>query len=376
MTRRPKTGHTGKTEPSTVPGRPPLLGHTAALLRRHLAFRADLRKRGPVARIHLGPLPLHLVTAAELAHQVLTGETAKFDKGISADKLRRAFGNGLVGINGDFHRRQRRMIRPAFHRRSRTRYSETMTAPAADVANSRRDGQVLRLDRVVRDPAISVVGRTVFSADSELAVSAEIRAHPPTSIRLGAVHALSPAGLEKPPIPENRRVDPAVAPVHRVVDDVLVDRAATVDDLRRPPNPRRVISEVPRRYPPWLVLRRTNTSVPPAGVRVPAGTEVGFSAHALHHDPRHHDDPARSDPDRRLPDRAALPKGAYVPFAGGPHHCPGHAFAHIGIAVVAATPAARRRLVPVPGVPVRPGVTGLLDPNRLPMTVLSRRCAA
>jgi cytochrome P450 len=340
------------------------------------------------------------------------------------------------------------MIQPAFHRRPLTRYSETMTALAAELANSWRDGQVLELDRVMQDLAITVVGRTLFSADFGPSVSAEIRAHTPTLIRLGVVRALSPAGLEKLPIPANRRFDRAVAHVHRVVDDVvdsargdrddllsvllnardegtgaamdrqqvrdevvtlltagtettgialswlfhelardpeverrvhaevddvLAGRAATVDDLRRLPYLQRVITEVLRRYPLWLMLRRANTSVSLGGVRLPAGAEVGFSPHALHHDPRYYDDPARFDPDRWLPERAAaLPKGAYVPFAGGLHHCPGHAFAHIEIAIVAATLAARWRLVPVPGEPVRPKVIGLLYPNRLPMTAHRR----
>ncbi|WP_158846078.1 cytochrome P450 [Saccharothrix deserti] len=448
MTASQNTSDTGRHEVPTVPGRLPVLGHTAALLRQRLRFTADLRLHGPVVRVFLGSLPLHFVTTAELAHQVLTGETEKFDKGIFVDKLRRAFGNGLVSTNGDLYRRQRRMIQPAFHRRPLTRYSETMTALAADLADSWWNGQTVRLDRVMQDLAISVVGRTLFSADFGPEVSAEIRAHTPTLIRLGVVRALSPPGLEKLPIPANRRFDEAIAHVHRVVDDVvdssrgdrddllsvllnardedtgepmgrrqirdevvtlltagtettgialawlfhelarnpaverkvhaevddvLAGRAATVDDVRRLPYLQRVITEVLRVYPLWLTLRRTNTDVALGDVRVPAGTEVGFSPHALHHDPRYHDEPARFDPDRWLPERAAaVPKGAYVPFAGGLHHCPGHAFAHMEIAIVAATLAARWRLVPVPGKPVRPKVIGLLYPNRLPMTAHSR----
>ncbi|WP_367128393.1 cytochrome P450 [Saccharothrix sp. HUAS TT1] len=447
MTASPGTGADGESAAPAVPGRLPLLGHTVALLRERLAFTANLRSGGPVVRLYLGRLPLYFVTTAELAHQVLTDETDKFDKGVFVDKLRRAFGNGLVSTNGDFYRRQRRMIQPAFHRGPLTRYSETMTELAADLANSWRDGQILSLDGVMQDLAISVVGRTMFSADFGPAVSAGIREHTPTLIRLGVVRALSPAGLEKLPIPANRRFDRAVAHVHRVVDDVVdgargdrddllsvllnardetgaamdrrqlrdevvtlltagtettgialawlfhelaanpaverrvhaeVDevlggRAATIGDVRRLPYLQRVITEVLRRYPLWITLRRANTEVSLGGVRVPAGAEVGFSPHALHHDPRYYDDPDRFDPDRWLPERAAaLPKGAYVPFAGGLHHCPGHAFAHVEIAIVAATVAARARLVPVPGKPVRPKVNGLLYPNRMPVVVRSR----
>ena len=172
MTASANAGDTGKTEAPTAPGRLPLLGHTVAMLRQRFAFTADLRSHGPVVRVHLGRSPLRFVTTAELAHQVLTGETDEFDKGILVGKLRRAFGNGLVSTDGDIYRRQRRMVQPAFHRRPHTRYSEALTALAADLANSWRDGQM--------------------------------------------------------PIPANRRFDRAVARVHRVVDDVLGGRAATV----------------------------------------------------------------------------------------------------------------------------------------------------
>ncbi|QFZ21639.1 cytochrome P450 [Saccharothrix syringae] len=446
MTANPNTSGSGKCEVSTVPGRLPVLGHTAALLRKRLAFTAGLRGHGPVVRVYLGGLPLHVVTTAELAHRVLVDEA--FDKGIFVDKLRRAFGDGLVSLNGDRYRRQRRMIQPAFHRHALARYSETMTAAAAELANSWRDGQVLQVDRLMQDLAISVVGRSLFSTDFDAGVSAEVRANTPVLIRLGVVRALSPAVLEKLPVPANRRFDEAVARVHRVVDRVVdspragredllsvllgardedtgepmgrqqvrdhvvtlltagtettgialswlfhelarnpgvagrlhaeVDRVlggrpATAADLRALPYTRRVVDEVLRAYPLWLTLRRTNTAVRLGGVELPAGTEVGFSPHALHHDPRYHERPELFDPDRWLPDRAAaVPAGAYVPFAGGLHHCPGHAFAHTEMAIVAATVAARWRLVPVPGKPVRPRVVGLLYPNRLPMTARSR----
>ncbi|WP_447001849.1 hypothetical protein ACRAKI_19015 [Saccharothrix isguenensis] len=81
-----------------------------------------------MVRIVRGGLPLHVVTTAELAHQVLTGETDKFDKGVFGDELRRALRNGLVSTKGDFSRRQRRIVQAAFHRRPLTRYSRTMTA--------------------------------------------------------------------------------------------------------------------------------------------------------------------------------------------------------------------------------------------------------
>ncbi|WP_433273526.1 cytochrome P450 [Actinosynnema sp. CS-041913] len=434
----------GNSASPTVPGCLPLVGHTAAMLRERLAFTAKLRSYGDVVRLRLGPLPVHFVTTPELAYQVLSGQTEKFDKGILVDKLRRAFGNGLVSTNGDFYRSQRRMIQPAFHRRALVRHAEIMTESAADMVDSWQDGQQLAVDRLMQDFTIAVVGRTLFSTDFGPRVSAEIQRHTPTLIRLGVVRAVLPPLLA---LPVKRRFDNAIAHVHAVVDDVVargredrddllsvllrardeagapmsrqqvrdevvtlltagtettgialawlfhelaanpgveerlhaeVDevvgrRAATFDDVPSLVYTQRVISEVLRKYPLWFLMRRANTDVTLGGVRIPAGSEVGFSPHALHHDPRSHDSPSVFDPDRWLPERAAsVPRGAYVPFAGGLHHCPGHSFASLEIAIAAATVAARWRLVPVPGKPVRPKVVGLMYPNRLPMTVQSR----
>ncbi|HEY4022215.1 MAG TPA: cytochrome P450 [Pseudonocardiaceae bacterium] len=160
---------------------------------------------------------------------------------------------------------------------------------------------------------------------------------------------------------------------HAEVDEVLGGSRPTIDDLTRLPYTRQIVSEVLRAYPIWLLMRRTNTDVELGGVPLPARTEIVFSPHALHHDPRNFPDPTRFDPDRWSPSRAGeIPKGAYVPFGSGARQCIGNTFAQTEIALVAATIAARWRLVPVPDQPVRIKVTGAAYPSRLPMTAHPR----
>ncbi|HEX3785440.1 MAG TPA: cytochrome P450 [Pseudonocardiaceae bacterium] len=162
--------------------------------------------------------------------------------------------------------------------------------------------------------------------------------------------------------------------LHAEVDEVLAGRAATIDDLPRLTYTRQVVDEVLRRYPIWLLMRRTTTEVDLDGVRLPAGTEVVFSPHALHHDPRNFTEPHRFDPDRWSAERVGeIPKGAFIPFGSGARQCIGNAFAQTEIALVAATITARWQLVPVPGKPVRIKVTGAAYPSRLPMTVTPRQ---
>ncbi|MGH3923309.1 MAG: cytochrome P450, partial [Pseudonocardiaceae bacterium] len=160
---------------------------------------------------------------------------------------------------------------------------------------------------------------------------------------------------------------------HAEIDQVLDGRMATFNDIPRLEYTQRIISEILRKYPILILMRRARTDVDLGGVHIQPGTEVALSQYALHHDPHLYPDPARFDPDRWLPDRAArLPRGAFIPFGAGLHHCPGYSFAETEIAIVAATVAARWRLMPVTGKPVHLRMAVTMDPSQLPMIAVPR----
>jgi cytochrome P450 len=163
------------------------------------------------------------------------------------------------------------------------------------------------------------------------------------------------------------------ARVHAEVDEVLGGRPVTIDDIARLTYVRQVVDEVLRCYPLWMLMRRTLEEVDLGGTRIPAGAEVIVSPHALHHDPASFPDPDRFDPGRWAPERVArLPKGAFVPFGAGGRQCIGNRFAQHEIVITVATVAARWRLVPVPGRPVRVKFTSAAYPDSLPMTAVPR----
>ena len=163
------------------------------------------------------------------------------------------------------------------------------------------------------------------------------------------------------------------ARVHAEVDEVLGGRPVTIDDIARLTYVRQVVDEVLRCYPLWMLMRRTLEEVDLGGTRIPEGAEVIVSPHALHHDPASFPDPDRFDPGRWAPERATqLPKGAFVPFGAGGRQCIGNRFAQNEIVITVATVAARWRLVPVPGRPVRVKFTSAAYPDSLPMTAVPR----
>jgi cytochrome P450 len=163
------------------------------------------------------------------------------------------------------------------------------------------------------------------------------------------------------------------ARVHAEIDEVLGGRPITGEDLPELVYLRQVVDEVLRHYPLWMLMRRTLTDVDLGGTRLPEGSEVIVSPHALHHDPASFADPARFDPDRWSPERVKQqPKGAFIPFGAGTRQCVGNVFAQNEIVITVATVAARWRLVPVPGRPVRVKFTSAAYPESLPMTAVRR----
>ncbi|GAA0606681.1 cytochrome P450 [Kutzneria viridogrisea] len=434
-----------------APGRWPLLGHTPSLLRRRFGFTSSLREHGDLVKIYLGPLATYVVTSPDLVHQVLVTDGASFDKGIMFDRFRPYFGNGIAMSNGGFHRKQRRLVQPAFHRERIAGYTAAMSGKAAELSGSWSTGQVIEFDLAMQELAVNIVGETLFATELGAQAIAEAQRSMPVVIKQGMVRALSPGFVEKLPIPGNRRFDLAISRLRRIVgeviaagraegadrgdvlsmlllardadtgegmddgqvydevvtlltggiettalalawffhevgrapeierrlhaevDQVLDGRPVTIEDVPKLVYTQQIAQEVLRAYPIWLLMRRASAEVELGGVRLPVGTEVTLSPHALHHDPRYFPDPDRFDPDRWAPERdSGPPKGAYVPFGAGARQCIGNVFAQTEIVAAAATIAASWRLVPVAGRPVRQKVTGAAYPSQLPMTAQRR----
>jgi cytochrome P450 len=161
--------------------------------------------------------------------------------------------------------------------------------------------------------------------------------------------------------------------LHAEVDEVLGGQPVTFADLPRLTYTQQVVNEVLRMYPVWILMRRATSDVDLGGVRIPAGSEVTISPHMLHFDSRFHQDPEIFNPGRWQPELAKkVPRGAFIPFGAGVRQCMGNMFAQTEIVIAAATVAARWRLVPVAGQPVRVKFTSAAYPSRMPMTAVAR----
>ncbi|HEX3559271.1 MAG TPA: cytochrome P450 [Pyrinomonadaceae bacterium] len=139
--------------------------------------------------------------------------------------------------------------------------------------------------------------------------------------------------------------------LHAELEEVLQNRAPTVEDLPRLRYTERVVKESMRLYPPaYAVGREAVRDCEVGGYRIPAGMQIFAFQWVVQRDARWYDEPESFRPERWRDEVASrLPKFAYFPFGGGPRQCIGNSFALMEAVLVLATIARRFRLRLVPG---------------------------
>ena len=155
----------------------------------------------------------------------------------------------------------------------------------------------------------------------------------------------------------------------RVVGDGAADAGQLFGEL---PELGMAVDETLRLYPPaWIGPRRAAEEFEFGGYQVPAGLPVNYSSWASHRLPDVFEDPHSFRPGRFAPEeRAKLPKGAYVPFGGGPRICIGMRFGELEIRVIAAAILHSFRLDLEPGWQMRIRQMPTLSPRGgLPMRI-------
>jgi pentalenene oxygenase len=126
-----------------APGGLPLVGHAVPLVRNPLAFLTGLPECGELVRVRLGPVTAIVVTDPELTHQVLLDDRT-FDKGGPFfDQVRGVLGDSLATCAHSRHRRQRRLLQPAFRTDRLPCYAQAMTRQVTASISEWRDGQIL-----------------------------------------------------------------------------------------------------------------------------------------------------------------------------------------------------------------------------------------
>ena len=160
------------------PGPPDISGNP---IRQYLMYRSFLEdplkrvsewvaKYGDVIHYKSGSRHQYMIANPDMIREILVRQSHIFIKGPDYTNeetgLARFMGRGLVTSNGEFWKRQRRLVAPAFHTQRITAYADTMVDYTLERMSAWRDGDVLDVDEEMMLLTLMIVGRTLFDADA------------------------------------------------------------------------------------------------------------------------------------------------------------------------------------------------------------------
>jgi cytochrome P450 len=216
-----------------------IMGNLSDISHDRLNFMVELVKYGPVARFRALSASFIQVSSPEGIQHVLVSNNANYDKQASAFvPLRDIIGNGLLLSDGDFWRKQRRLMQPVFHTKNIQAFVDMMGEETALVLERweqvAASGQPLNLQQEMMRLTLSVITRALFSqriGDETGSIGADLTTLLEDNI-YRFDHPLYPP--RNFPTSRNRRYQQAKARVFAVIDSLVETRRSTVgehDDL-------------------------------------------------------------------------------------------------------------------------------------------------
>src|SRR5258708_23863187 len=164
----PATASTPKAPPGSVPGPKGrfLLGSLIEVSGDWLGFYSKCAEEyGDVVRVHLAHVPVYLLTHPRDIETVLATNAGNFTKSADYRALARVLGKGLLTSEGDFWKRQRSLIQPAFHRQSVQAYAAVMTRATSHMLDSWKDGDERNIHDDLMQVTLEIVAQCLFGAE-------------------------------------------------------------------------------------------------------------------------------------------------------------------------------------------------------------------
>lgn len=216
--------------PPSSPGKP-FVGHLLDFRRNPTKLLSDLaRKHGDIVHFKLGPQDIYLLNHPDYVKDVLVTNNRNFVKSRGLEMAKKFLGESLLTSEGEFHRRQRRLAQPAFHRQRINAYANVMTGHAERTRERWSDGETLEVWQEMMRLTLAIVGKTLFDADVESEAPEIGKAL--TDVMQLFERITNPLSglLDKLPLPSNIRWLKAKARLDATIYRVINERRASGKD--------------------------------------------------------------------------------------------------------------------------------------------------
>jgi cytochrome P450 len=334
---------------------------------------------------------VYAVRNADFAQRVLVDNSENYVKGQSIKRVALLLGNGLMVSKGDFWKRQRRMIQPAFNHESIGPLINMITTVNLDLlkkwqlaagrnesVNVTRDvsGMALEVmlrfilgedyervgshfDLLTQEPARNMEFASSFRALGKIILQVVDRRRKEPAASTDALGMMMQArdSQSGEPMQDRQLIDEILTLIvaghettastlnwawylisqHPEVEQRLSNELSTltnsseIGDLPKFLYTRQIVDETMRLYPAgWLLTRKALRDDCLGEYFVPAGTEIYVALYFLQRHPDLWEEPDRFNPDRFRPENSKhRHRLATIPFSAGPRNCIGALFARI-----------------------------------------------
>ncbi|HEX9235964.1 MAG TPA: cytochrome P450, partial [Actinomycetota bacterium] len=160
--KRTRTGVVASAQPvRRPPGPPPSPTNLVASRRNPLRFLKRAASFGDLTFIQLGRGQFYLVVSPDYIQDIMVTNPRKFSNPGTFPFL----GNGILVSEGEYHRRQRTIMKPAFHHTAVPAYAKTMAECTARIEARWQDGEERDIHADMNMLTLAIVCQCLFSTD-------------------------------------------------------------------------------------------------------------------------------------------------------------------------------------------------------------------
>lgn len=210
----------------------PIAGSIFELARDPLDFFCRLGSLGPITTYRIGRSQSYLINHPDYIQQVLVGQRDTIWKEAHDMKwLGRFLGIGLLTSDGEYHRRQRRLVQPAFHYGRIQNFGKVMVEYTTRALDQWRTGEIRDIDDEMSRLTMAIVGKTLFGTEVDDATMHRVSAALDVLQRASAdVIQMILALPEWLPLPSNIRVRRATASLDAAILPIIAARRTAQTD--------------------------------------------------------------------------------------------------------------------------------------------------
>jgi cytochrome P450 len=151
----------------------PFVGNAHQFQNNPLSFFRETQRRYPhLATVYVGKEPLVLCFRPEHVRYILIEQARNFAKpNRGGFNLRFLLGDGLLTSDGDFHRQQRRLVQPAFHKHRVESYADIMVQMTQEMLAAWLPESEVNISQEMQYLTLRIIAKALFNLDSRTVAS-------------------------------------------------------------------------------------------------------------------------------------------------------------------------------------------------------------